>query len=70
VRAFAGGDGDKTSNLRTIAAKLPDWSVKRRLEFVDWARQVLEGLKGVSQWLEAEFEQAAKDAKRSILFNR
>ena len=38
---------DKTSNLRAIAASPPpDWSVKRRLEYVDWARGVSEGLKG------------------------
>ena len=29
---------DKTSNLRAIAASpSPDWSVKRRLEYVAWA---------------------------------
>jgi hypothetical protein len=62
---------DKTSNLRAIAASPPpDWSVKRRLEYVDWARRVSEGLKGVSQWLEGEFEQAAKEAERSTGFHR
>jgi guanosine-3',5'-bis(diphosphate) 3'-pyrophosphohydrolase len=62
---------DKTSNLRAIAASPPpDWSVKRRLEYVDWARRVSEGLKGVSQWLEGEFEQAAKEAERSTAFHR
>jgi len=62
---------DKTSNLRAIAASPPpDWSVKRRLEYVEWARQVSEGLTGVSQWLEGEFEQAAKEAERSTVFHR
>jgi (p)ppGpp synthase/HD superfamily hydrolase len=54
---------DKTSNLRAIAASPPpEWSVKRRLEYVDWARKVSTGLTGVSKWLEGEFEQAAKEA--------
>jgi hypothetical protein len=33
---------DKTSNLRSIAASPPaDWSVKRRLDYVDWAEKVI-----------------------------
>ena len=40
---------DKTSNLRAIAASPPpDWSVKRRLEYVEWARKVSEGTNGSS----------------------
>src|SRR5262245_31646124 len=55
---------DKTSNLRAIAASPPpDWSVKRRLEYVEWSRRVSEGLTGVSPWLEKEFEQAAEEAE-------
>jgi hypothetical protein len=62
---------DKTSNSRAIAASPPpDWSVKRRLEYVEWARRVSEGLTGASQWLEGEFEQAAKEAERSTVFHR
>jgi (p)ppGpp synthase/HD superfamily hydrolase len=62
---------DKTSNLRTIAASPPpDWSVKRRLEYVAWARKVAAGLTGVSAWLEQEFEEAAKQAERSTVFHR
>jgi (p)ppGpp synthase/HD superfamily hydrolase len=62
---------DKTSNLRAIAASPPPkWSVNRRLEYIDWANRVSEGLRGVSEWMEGEFEQAAKEANRSTLFNR
>ncbi len=62
---------DKTSNLRDVAASPPpDWSVKRRLEYVKWARRVSEGLTGVSKRLEEEFEQAAKEAERSTVFPR
>jgi (p)ppGpp synthase/HD superfamily hydrolase len=57
---------DKTSNLRSIAAsRPPKWPVKRRLEYVEWARKVVKGLTGVSDWLEGECEQAAKEAERS-----
>jgi GTP diphosphokinase / guanosine-3',5'-bis(diphosphate) 3'-diphosphatase len=62
---------DRTSNLRAIAASPPpEWSVKRRLEYVDWARKVAKGLAGVSKWLEGEFEHAAKEAERSTVFHR
>jgi (p)ppGpp synthase/HD superfamily hydrolase len=58
---------DKTSNLRSIAASAPsDWSVKRRLEYVRWVRQVASGLRGVSQKLEDQFDQAAAAAERSF----
>ena len=59
---------DKISNLNAIAASPPpDWSVKRRLDYITWAREVAAGLKGVSPLLEDKFEQAAKDAERSIM---
>jgi (p)ppGpp synthase/HD superfamily hydrolase len=58
---------DKTSNLRAIAASPPaDWSVKRRIEYVRWARDVAEGLKGVSPNLEEQFDDAARAAERSF----
>jgi len=62
---------DKTSNLRAIAASPPpDWSMKRRLDYVKWACEVAKGLTGVSEWLEQEFDQAAKEAQRSTVFRR
>jgi (p)ppGpp synthase/HD superfamily hydrolase len=62
---------DKTSNLRAIAASPPpDWSVRRRLDYVEWAKSVAGGLKGVCPWLERELEAAAKEAERSTVFQR
>ena len=44
---------DKTTNLRAVAASAPaEWSVKRRIEHVRWARDVAKGLRGVNQRLE------------------
>jgi len=58
---------DKTSNLRAIAlSPSPDWSVKRRLEYIEWAKSVAAGLRGVSAWLEEQFDRAAEDAERSV----
>ena len=62
---------DKISNLRAIAASAPpDWSVKKRLDYVAWARRVAAGLNGVSEPLERAFEEAAKEAERSTLLLR
>ena len=36
---------DKTSNFRAIASNpAADWSVKRRLEYIEWAKNVVAGL--------------------------
>jgi GTP diphosphokinase / guanosine-3',5'-bis(diphosphate) 3'-diphosphatase len=60
---------DKTSNLRAIAASPPvQWSAKRQLAYVEWARKVSEGLTGVSEWLDGQFKQAAKKAERSVRY--
>jgi (p)ppGpp synthase/HD superfamily hydrolase len=58
---------DKTSNLRAIAFSPPrDWSVKRRLEYIRWAKDVVSGLRGASPFLEQQFDSAAEEAERSL----
>jgi len=50
---------DKISNLRDVAnCPPPDWSVERRREYFDWARAVIDGLRGVDAELEAVFDAA------------
>jgi guanosine-3',5'-bis(diphosphate) 3'-pyrophosphohydrolase len=45
---------DKTSNLRAVASsRPPDWSVERRLKYVEWAKEVVGWLRGTSPRLEA-----------------
>jgi (p)ppGpp synthase/HD superfamily hydrolase len=58
---------DKTSNLRAVAnSPAPDWSVERRLEYVEWAKSVVAGIRGTSPWLEKQFDEAADQAIRSL----
>lgn len=58
---------DKTSNLRAIAASPPaEWSVKRRLEYTDWAESVASGLRGNNPWLEEQFDRALAAARSAI----
>jgi guanosine-3',5'-bis(diphosphate) 3'-pyrophosphohydrolase len=58
---------DKTSNLRAVAASpSSDWSVKRRVKYVEFARKVVAGLRGVNSQLEEQFDEAARAADRSF----
>ena len=48
---------DKICNLRDILDAPPaDWSTARRLEYFVWAGQVIDGLRGVHDGLEAIFD--------------
>jgi len=48
---------DKICNLRDVFASPPaDWSVARRLEYIDWAAAVVDGLRGTQPRLEELFD--------------
>ncbi len=48
---------DKTSNLHSIIHSPPvDWSPERKREYFKWAGQVVEGCRGVDEYLEKEFD--------------
>lgn len=52
---------DKISNVRAVAdSPAPDWSLKRRREYVEWAKEVAAGLRGTSPWLEQQFDEAVE----------
>jgi (p)ppGpp synthase/HD superfamily hydrolase len=58
---------DKTSNLRAVThSPAPDWSVKRRLEYVQWTKAVVDGLRGTSPRLEQQFDEAVATAEQSL----
>lgn len=64
---------DKICNVRDIAASPPsDWSVDRKREYFEWARRVVDGLRGGNAALEAAFDDAyhrglkTLDEERSI----
>ena len=50
---------DKIANLRDIASSPPaDWSEARKAEYFNWAREVVNGLRGTNAHLEAAFDEA------------
>ena len=49
---------DKICNLRDVASHPPPrWSLKRQIEYFDWAKTVVDGMRGVHPRLEALFDQ-------------
>ncbi len=69
VRAQTIKIADKISNLRSILNSPPaDWSVERRREYFDWAKQVVDGLttpnaalKGVFDTIYAKFDAGTRE---------
>jgi hypothetical protein len=43
-----------------------NWTDARRLDYVQWARDVVAGARGVNAWLEATFDQAAAVAEAAV----
>jgi (p)ppGpp synthase/HD superfamily hydrolase len=63
VRAQVIKLADKISNLRSILKSPPaDWSVQRKREYFEWAKQVVDGLTAPNQELKAEFERLYRRA--------
>jgi guanosine-3',5'-bis(diphosphate) 3'-pyrophosphohydrolase len=57
---------DKTSNLTALAVSPPaDWNTARRLEYVQWGRDVVAGLTVENPWLRERFADAADAAERA-----
>jgi GTP diphosphokinase / guanosine-3',5'-bis(diphosphate) 3'-diphosphatase len=52
---------DKTCNLCDLARTPPaDWSDERRRDYVEWAKSVVAGVRGISPGLEAAFDRACR----------
>jgi guanosine-3',5'-bis(diphosphate) 3'-pyrophosphohydrolase len=48
---------DKIANLRDILASPPaDWSLERQREYFDWAKSVIDGVRGTNAQLERRFD--------------
>jgi len=59
--------GDKISNVHDLIHSPPhDWSWKRRQEYLDWAEQVVAGLRGANPALEAHYDALSAETKEAI----
>lgn len=58
---------DKTANLRDLVEMPPaNWSDERRTQYFEWAREVVEGLRGCNPALEAAFDEAYRRGVASV----
>jgi guanosine-3',5'-bis(diphosphate) 3'-pyrophosphohydrolase len=56
---------DKTCNVHDITYRPPpDWSIERRMEYFNWAERVVANLRGVSEKLEARFDEVVAEGRR------
>ena len=56
---------DKICNLRDVAERPPaNWDLARRREYFDWAKTVVDGLRGADPRLEAAFDARLRAAAR------
>jgi guanosine-3',5'-bis(diphosphate) 3'-pyrophosphohydrolase len=50
---------DKIANIRDVAERPPQWwPLERRQDYFDWAKEVVDGLRGVDSLLERAFDEA------------
>ena len=58
---------DKCANIIDVSENPPpDWSVERRMEYLDWAEKVVDGCRGTNEALEAYFVQTLQEAKKNL----
>lgn len=59
---------DKTCNIKDIASDPPkNWSLQRRLDYLDWAEAVVQGATGVNKTLEGHFFQALTEGRNKLM---
>lgn len=55
---------DKISNILDIASDPPEnWPLERKLAYLDWAKKVVDGAKGLNQKLDQYFDQVYAETK-------
>ncbi len=59
---------DKICNILDIGNNPPlDWSKERKLKYLDWAKKVVEGAKGLNTKLDQYFDQVYKDVYAMLI---
>jgi (p)ppGpp synthase/HD superfamily hydrolase len=59
--------GDKICNIRDISQSPPaDWSIARRLEYLDWTEQVVAGCRGTNAPLERFYDEYLRSVRQQL----
>ena len=60
--------GDKICNIEDVCAHPPTgWLQEQKQEYLDWAEQVIRGVRGTNMKLEAEFDRLLQEGKTKLL---
>ncbi len=57
---------DKVCNVLDMVRYPPDWSLSRKLEYVEWSEAVVDGLRGVNAALEQHFDETVAYVRRRL----
>jgi guanosine-3',5'-bis(diphosphate) 3'-pyrophosphohydrolase len=58
---------DKISNILSVTHSPPEeWTMKRRVEYLDWSERVVDGCRGANEALEAHYDEALSECRRAI----
>lgn len=58
---------DKISNAKDIMfTPPPDWSLQRKVDYLNWSERVVEGLRGTSPGLESLYDNVLAEGKRML----
>ncbi|MEO1434296.1 MAG: HD domain-containing protein [Bacteroidota bacterium] len=57
---------DKIANLEDILNNPPDWDIQRKLTYFDWAKKVVDAMRGPNPTLEALFDRAHQEGLESL----
>ena len=58
---------DKTANLRDVVESPPaDWSLARRLEYLDWTERVVAGCRGTNDRLERHYDEMLEKGRATL----
>ena len=58
---------DKLHNVRDVGhSPPPDWSLQRRVEYLDWTERVVAGLRGANPALEALYDETMCEARELV----
>ncbi len=58
---------DKISNIQDLLESPPvKWSRERRLDYVNWAERVIQGLRGTNEPLEQHFDEVCRQARMTF----
>jgi guanosine-3',5'-bis(diphosphate) 3'-pyrophosphohydrolase len=59
---------DKISNVKDIMfTPPPDWSLQRKVDYLNWSERVVEGLRGGSPGLETLYDNVLAEGKRMLV---